>query len=63
MPTVLEIFKEITKIKRCSPNHNDFIEYIKERSKKLKYICLVDEANNILCKKQNSNAKIVFQSH
>ncbi len=63
MPTVLEIFKEITKIQRCSGNHKDFIEYMKEISKKLEYICLVDEANNILCKKENSNANIVFQSH
>ena len=52
MPTVLEIFKEITKIQRCSGNHKDFIEYMKEISKKLEYICLVDEANNILCKKE-----------
>ncbi|MCT7540620.1 zinc-binding metallopeptidase family protein [Aliarcobacter cryaerophilus] len=63
MPTVLEIFKEITKIQRCSGNHKDFIEYMKEISKKLEYNCLVDEANNILCKKENSNANIVFQSH
>ena len=63
MPTVLEIFKEITKIQRCSGNHKAFIEYMKEISKKLEYICLVDETNNILCKKENSNANIVFQSH
>ena len=63
MPTVLEIFKEITKIQRCSGNHKAFIEYMKEISKKLEYACLVDEANNILCKKEDSNANIVFQSH
>ena len=63
MPTVLEIFKEITKIQRCSGNHKDFIEYMKKISKKLEYICLVDETNNILCKKENSNSNIVFQSH
>ena len=63
MPTVLEIFKEITKIQRCSGNHKAFIEYMKEISKKLEYACLVDEANNILCKKENSNSNIVFQSH
>ena len=63
MPKILEIFKEITKIQRCSGNHKDFIEYMKEISKKLEYICLVDETNNILCKKENSNANIVFQSH
>ena len=63
MLTVLEIFKEITKIQRCSGNHKAFIEYMKEISKKLEYACLVDEANNILCKKENSNSNIVFQSH
>ena len=63
MPIVLEIFKDITKIQRCSGNHKAFIEYMKEISKKLDYICLVDETNNILCKKENSNANIVFQSH
>ena len=63
MPTVLEIFKEITKIQRCSGNHKAFIEYMKEISKKLEYLCLVDETNNILCKKENSKANIVFQSH
>ena len=63
MPKILEIFKEITKIQRCSGNHKAFIEYMKEISKKLEYLCLVDETNNILCKKENSNANIVFQSH
>ena len=63
MPKILEIFKEITKIQRCSGNHKAFIEYMKEISKKLEYACLVDEANNILCKKENSNSNIVFQSH
>ena len=63
MPTVLEIFKEITKIQRCSGNHKAFIEYMKEISKKLEYAFLVDEAINILCKKENSNSNIVFQSH
>ncbi|MFA7085840.1 MAG: aminoacyl-histidine dipeptidase [Aliarcobacter sp.] len=63
MPKILEIFKEITKIQRCSGNHKAFIEYMKEISKKLEYLCLVDETNNILCKKENSKANIVFQSH
>ncbi|WP_198304452.1 M20/M25/M40 family metallo-hydrolase [Arcobacter vandammei] len=63
MPTVLEIFKELTKLQRCSGNHKEFITYIQNLSKKLGYLCLIDETNNILCKKANSNAKIVFQSH
>ncbi len=63
MPTVLEIFKELTKLQRCSGNHKEFINYMQEISKQLGYLCLIDEANNILCKKENSNAKIIFQSH
>jgi dipeptidase D len=63
MPTVLEIFKDITKLQRCSGNHKEFIEYVQNLSKKLGYICLVDDVFNILCKKENSKANIVFQSH
>jgi dipeptidase D len=32
-------------------------------SEKFGYLCLVDETNNILCKKQDSKAKLAFQSH
>lgn len=63
MPTILDIFKEITLIPRCSGTHKPFITYIQNLAKKLNFICLVDETNNILCKKENSKAKIVFQSH
>lgn len=60
---IIEIFKEITQIPRCSNTHEPFINYMKELSKELNYLCLVDEYNNILCKKPNSNAKLAFQSH
>ncbi|RXI24992.1 M20/M25/M40 family metallo-hydrolase [Aliarcobacter trophiarum] len=63
MPTIIDIFKEITKLQRCSGNHNEFIKYMQDLSKNLGYICLIDSANNILCKKENGKAKIVFQSH
>ncbi|BAK73509.1 M20/M25/M40 family metallo-hydrolase [Arcobacter sp. L] len=60
---IIDIFKEITAIPRCSGTHEAFINYMKNLSKELGYLCLVDEYNNILCKKENSNAKLVFQSH
>lgn len=60
---IIEIFKTITAIPRCSGTHEPFINYMKDLSKELGYLCLVDEFNNILCKKQNSNAKLAFQSH
>ena len=63
MNNIIEIFKTITSIPRCSKTHKPFIEYMKNLSKQLEYICMVDKYNNILCKKNNSKGKIVFQSH
>ena len=63
MPTVLEIFKDITKFQRCSGVHKEFITYMQDLSKKLNYLCLVDEKNNILCKKENSSANIVYNHY
>ena len=58
MKTILNIFKEITAIPRCSGTHNPFISYMQNLSKELNYLCLVDESNNILCKRENSKAKL-----
>lgn len=63
MKSVLEIFKEITKIARCSGTHEPFINYMKEYSSKYGYECLVDNYNNILCKKRDSKAKLCIQNH
>lgn len=63
MNPILDIFKEITNIPRCSGNHTPFINYVKEFAKEHDYLCLVDKTKNILCKKNNSNAKLSFQSH
>lgn len=60
---IIEIFKTITAIPRCSGTHEPFINYMKDLSKELGYLCLSDEFNNILCKKENSSAKLAFQSH
>jgi len=60
---IIDIFKEITAIPRCSKTHEPFINYMKELSSKLGYLCLVDDFNNILCKKENSTANLAFQSH
>ena len=60
---IIEIFKTITAIPRCSGTHQPFINYMKEISKQFGYLCLVDETNNILCKKENSTAQLAFQSH
>ena len=60
---VIELFKEITKIPRCSGTHQPFINYIKEFSKKNNYVCKIDNANNILCFKENTKANICLQSH
>jgi len=60
---VIELFKEITKIPRCSGTHQPFINFIKEFSKKNNYICKIDKANNILCFKDNNKPNICLQSH
>jgi dipeptidase D len=60
---VIELFKEITKIPRCSGTHQPFINYVKEFSKQNNYICKIDNANNILCFKENEKVNICLQSH
>jgi len=60
---VIELFKEITKIPRCSGTHEPFINYMKKFASLNKYICKVDSANNILCYKENEKPKICLQSH
>lgn len=63
MSKVIELFKQITQIPRCSKNHQPFIEFMKEFSSQHNYLCLVDKTNNILCKKEHSKSQIVIQSH
>jgi len=63
MNRIIELFYEITAILRCSTTHTPFIEYMKEFASKTGYECLVDKANNILCKKENSRANLCLQGH
>lgn len=63
MNNIIDIFKEITAIPRCSGTHKPFIDYMKEYANKYGYICLVDNYNNILCKKEDSKAKLCIQNH
>ena len=60
---VIELFKQITTIPRCSGTHQPFINFVKEFALQNKYVCKIDTANNILCFKENSTAKISLQSH
>lgn len=60
---IIQIFKEITKIKRCSGNHKPFIEFLTKISSEYNFECFVDNFNNILCRKKNCKAKIALQSH
>ena len=59
----IELFKEITKIPRCSGTHQPFINYLEEFAKTNGYICKVDNAKNILVCKRNGNPNICLQSH
>ncbi|RXJ70352.1 aminoacyl-histidine dipeptidase [Halarcobacter ebronensis] len=63
MISVIEIFKEITAIPRCSGTYEPFINYIKDFASKNDYDCYVDNYHNILCKKSNSKAKLAIQNH
>ncbi|MBI3873767.1 MAG: M20/M25/M40 family metallo-hydrolase [Arcobacter sp.] len=65
---ILELFKQLTKIPRCSGTHQPFIDFITSFAKKYDYICKIDEAKNILCYKENQTSKnqkatICLQSH
>jgi len=60
---VIELFKEITKIPRCSGTHQPFLNYVKEFAKQNNYICKIDNANNILCFKEDEKTNICLQSH
>lgn len=63
MSQIINIFKEITSIPRCSGTHSPFINYMKDIALKSGFLCLTDTHNNILVKKENSTAKLAFQSH
>ena len=60
---VIELFKQITSVPRCSGTHQPFINFIKQFAKENNYICKVDNANNILCYKENQTPDICLQSH
>jgi dipeptidase D len=60
---IINLFKEITKIQRCSGTHQPFIDFMLLFSAKYNYICKIDDAKNILCYKENITPKICLQSH
>ena len=60
---VIELFKQITKIPRCSGTHQPFITFLEDFAKTNNYICQIDNANNILCYKENQKTNICLQSH
>jgi len=60
---VIELFKEISKIPRCSGTHEPFINYLQQFSKQHNYLCEIDNANNILCHKKEKTPNICLQSH
>ena len=63
MDNVIKIFKQITSVPRCSGTYEPFINYVKEFASKYNYECLVDNYNNILCKKATSKATLCIQNH
>ncbi len=67
MSIVIDSFKEISKIPRCSKNVKGIINFIKERSKKFGYSFKEDSVGNLVVQiKSNSNINmhpIILQSH
>lgn len=60
---VIELFKQITAIPRCSGTHKPFIDFLQKFSIQNNFICQIDDANNILCYKKEETPKICLQSH
>lgn len=60
---VIDFFHQLTAVPRCSKNHQPFIDFITSFATDRGYETFVDDANNILCKKENSKAKVCLQSH
>ncbi len=63
MKDIIEIFKEITSIARCSGTHLPFFQYLEKFAAEFDYEIIKDEVNNILCKKRDSKATLCLQSH
>ena len=59
---VIELFKELTKIPRCSGTYKPFLNYIKGFAKKNNYSCKIDNYNNVLCFNSNK-PKYSIQNH
>jgi dipeptidase D len=60
---VIEIFKELTKIPRCSGTYEPFINFIQNFAQQNNFSCEIDPMNNILCYKPNGKRAICLQSH
>ncbi len=60
---IINHFKEITNIPRCSGTHQPFIDFMVSFAFEHNYICKVDTTHNILCYKENATPQICLQSH
>lgn len=62
MASPLEIFKEIAKIPKCSKNASQMRDYIVRFGKNLGYECIVDSAQNVLCRTGGAQ-QVCLQAH
>ena len=60
---IIDIFKELTKIPRCSGTNEPFVKYIKQYASKYNFNVEVDEYHNILCYKNKRYTNLCLQSH
>ena len=60
---IIEIFKTITQIPRCSKTHEPFIAFVQDYAQKYGFVFEVDATKNILCYKAEGERKLSLQSH
>jgi dipeptidase D len=60
---IIEIFKELSKVPRCSEHRDKFVKYLEDFASQNGYKSTVDDAQNVLIYKPNHNPKLCLQSH
>ena len=60
---ILELFKQITAIPRCSGTHQPFIDFVSDFASRYGYEVSIDSAHNIVCFQNNTPSIMALQSH
>lgn len=60
---VLELFEKLTKIPRCSLDHEPFVQFLSEFAKHYGYQVFTDKVSNILCRLPQKTQNLALQAH